>query len=117
MAYRPRSRLTTSPGEIDQLQHNEYAYSQRNLDVGGVYTIVGDASTAQRVGMFATLRVVNTDTAAHYIAIGDSSVSAPTSLTDGHYIAPGGELRISTGDLGAYVRTDSNTVGVYKLKD
>jgi hypothetical protein len=117
MAKRVKPRLTTSAGEIGQLQYNEKAYAQRNVKVGGVYTIIGAANTAKRVGMFAALRVVNPDSSAHYIAIGASTLTAPTGIANGHFIPAGGELYISTGDQGDYVRTDSAAVGVYKLED
>jgi hypothetical protein len=117
MAKRPKARLATSPSEQAQLLFNEASFSTRNLDVGGVYEIIGTAATAKRVGYFATLRVVNNAGAAAFIAVGASTVAAPTGLTDGHWIAPNGELMLSTGDQGDYVRASAGTVGVYKLKE
>ena len=114
---RPKPRLTTSPSEQAQLLFNDAAFSTRNLQVGGVYEIIGTAATAKRVGYFAMLRVVNNSASAAFIAIGAAAVAAPSSLADGHWIAPNGELYISTGEQGEFVRASAATVGVYKLKD
>jgi hypothetical protein len=118
MAKRPKSNAkVTSAGEIGQLQFNEFAYAQRNVTVGGVYDFIGPVATAQRVGEFATIMVANTDTAAHWIAIGDLSVAAPSGLTNGYYLPPQSYTHLCTGEKGAYVRADSATVGVYKLQE
>lgn len=117
MAKRPKPRLTTSAGEIGQLQHNEAAFAQRNLGVGGVYEIIGALGSRVRVGMFAALRIVNTTGTAAYVKIGDNTVTAPTGIADGHYVAPNGELLISTGEQGDYIIASAATVGCYKLKD
>lgn len=117
MAKRPKPRLTTSAGEIGQLQYNEQAFAQRGVDAGGVYDIIGPAATAVRVGEFASLRIVNTAATWAYVAIGGAAVAAPTGLADGYGIPPNSECFLSTGDKGAFVRASAATVGVYKLID
>jgi len=116
MATRPKSSLVTSAGEIGQLQFNERACAQKNLTIGGVYDILGNAAAAIRVGPFAALMVVNTDSAAHYIKFGNATVAAPTGIADGIFIPTGGVLYVSSG-LNAYIRADDAKVGVYKVQD
>jgi hypothetical protein len=115
MAKQPRPKpRVTSAGEIGQLQHNEAAYAHREMQVGGVYDIIGAAATETRVGYYASLRVINTAGTWAYIAIGPTGLAAPTGLADGHGIPPNSEMFISTGEQGEFVRTSAATVGVYK---
>ncbi len=117
MAKRPKPKSSTSAGEIGQLEFNEQSFAHREVTAGGVYDIMGTATAAKRVGLFASLRIVNTDSVGHFVAIGPAAVAAPTDLTNGHWLAPMSETFLSTGELGDYVRADSATVGVYRLKE
>jgi hypothetical protein len=114
---RPKSTNVVSAGEIGQLAFNEKACAQKNVIVGGSYDILGPIGNAVRVGPYASIMVANTDAAAgHYVALGDSSIAAPTGLADGIYVPAGGILYISSG-LNTYIRSDSASVGAYKVQD
>jgi len=113
---RPKSTNVVSAGEIGQLQFNEKACAQKNLLVGGSYDILGPIGSAVRVGPYASVMVANTDTSGHFVTFGDSSVAAPTGLSDGIFVPAGGVLYVSSG-VNAYIIADDVTVGAYKVQD
>lgn len=118
MAKRPVSGpRVTSAGEIGQLQFNDNSFAQRNLGVGGVYDILGAATSALRVGYYSTLMFANTDTSGHFVKFGSSSVSTPTGIADGIYLPPQSYTHLCTGLLGEWIICDSAAVGVYKLQE
>ena len=116
MSARPKSGRTTSAGEIGQLCFSERSAAQRNTSVGPSLIILGAIGTAVRVGQFANLLIVNSAATAAFVAFGDSTVAAPSTLANGIWLPPSSHTFLSSG-LNTYVRASAATVGAYKADE
>lgn len=113
---KPSSKLTVSAGLIGQLTFSEPSVATKTVESGGAYDILGAASTALRVGTFASLLLANTAATGAYVRFGDSSVAAPSSIADGIYLPPNSLTALASGTA-THIRASAATVGVYRLQD
>jgi len=107
---------TRDPNEIGSAQFDPTSGGKRVLEVGKTLSILGTLDTAKFAVAGATVWCFNTDTAAHYVKTGGSSVAAPTGLADGIAIPAGDYFAVCMG-LDTYIRSDSNKVGGYVQYD
>lgn len=114
---RVRTNRSTTPGAQAQLTFNEASVAVRHVIVGPVISaILGGCTVATECGQYAALTIVNTTAAALYVAIGDSSVVAPTGVVDGIAVPANGVMHISTGEQ-THVIASAPGLGVYKQKE
>ena len=108
------SQGTIDPSSIDAIEHDLTAAGHGDFAVEGKLQILGSLSTAVCVPLGSIVRVFNNGVALHYVKIGDSTVTAPTTPANGIPVPIGQYVTVNTAD-NQYIRSDNASVYGYLL--
>lgn len=113
-----RVKKSISPSNLVNVVFNENANSNKTSETGFDYSdgILGPIGSATLCGANKPVMVCNSDTSIHYVKFGDSSVTAPTGLSNGIMI-PSGQCVVLASGANTHVISDSATVGAYVAEE
>lgn len=105
---------------IDDLEHNNEAGARKTIKTMGHLIVLGAVPTASVLDLQdsgKTISLWNSDTATHYVKIGDSSITAPAGAADGIAL-PGGQYTTITLTSETCIRADAaSKVFAYEVED
>lgn len=103
-------KKVVSPSTIDLNLYTVDANSKRDTEGGQHWNPLGPLGAATYTGAYRSVLVFNSTASTHYVAIGGSSMAAPTGPSDGIPVPAGRSVVINTG---AYDCVRSDSAGVY----